>query len=238
MAIQGLRDTSDFTVTGQRPENWREGMLLLDPNGMTPLTGLTSAMKKRVTDDALFHWFEKSLETRRVELHATNGDLTTTNTVTATGWLSNQLICEASASATVTVEVPPASCADGKAQVLWMLYTGEDCSETSHSQDPGKVSCDGDPDDATPVHIIASDKADLSDPKTNVWFNGVVNLGDLFPIDATVAGQAKLKANTYVTIQNGSGVLQTLMFHTSCSQPLNVGDQFGSLVLDQFIPEP
>jgi len=80
MAIQGLRDTSDFTVTGQRPENWREGLLLLDPNGMTPLTGLTSAMKTRVVDDPLFHWFEKELETRRVELHATSGDLTTTNT--------------------------------------------------------------------------------------------------------------------------------------------------------------
>jgi len=26
-------------------------------------------------------------------------------------------------------------------------------------------------------------------------------------------------------------------FHTSCSQPLNQGDQFGSLVLEDFIPE-
>ncbi len=80
MAIQGLRDSEDFTVTGQRPENWRAGMLMLDPNGMTPLTGLTSAMKKRVVDDPLFHWFEKSMETRRVALHATNGDLTLINT--------------------------------------------------------------------------------------------------------------------------------------------------------------
>jgi hypothetical protein len=31
--------------------------------------------------------------------------------------------------------------------------------------------------------------------------------------------------------------LQTVKFHTSCSQPLNVGDQFGSLLLDDFVAE-
>ena len=79
MPIQGLRDTSNF-VTNARPENWREGILLLDPNGMASLTGLTSLMKKRKVDDPLFHWWEKSTQTRRVALHATSGDLTLVNT--------------------------------------------------------------------------------------------------------------------------------------------------------------
>jgi len=79
MAIQGLRSTSDF-VTDQRPKNWREGYLYLEPNGDAPLAGLTSQMKSRTVDDPEFHWWDKTRNTQRYELHATNGDLTTTNT--------------------------------------------------------------------------------------------------------------------------------------------------------------
>ena len=79
MAIQGLRDTSNF-ITNARPENWREGILLLEPNGKMPLLGLTSLMKKRSVDDSKFHWFEKVLDDQRYQLHATSGDLTTSNT--------------------------------------------------------------------------------------------------------------------------------------------------------------
>ena len=164
---------------------------------------------------------------------------TTTNVVTAEGTLSNTKSCIAKASATVTVLVPPASCADGKPQKLKMIYTGDDCSASSHSQDPGKVSCNGDPADTTPVRIMATSKENPFDSKAKVWFTGFVALDDPFLIDAHNAGKTKLGANTYVTIWDGGGnVLQTLLFHTSCSQPLNVGDRFGSLILDQFIPEP
>lgn len=69
MAIQGLRDTSNF-VTDQRPKNWREGIMLLKPNGMTPLTALTSLMKSRKVDDPEFNWWEKEMQTRRVALGA------------------------------------------------------------------------------------------------------------------------------------------------------------------------
>jgi len=68
MAIQGLRDTSGFTVTGQRPENWREGTLLLFPNGDMPLTALTSVMKSESTDDPKYHWFEKIMSDQRMAL--------------------------------------------------------------------------------------------------------------------------------------------------------------------------
>lgn len=70
MAIQGLRDTLNF-ATNERPENWREMINYLYPNGKAPLTALTGAMKERSTDDPVFHWWEKSLDDRRFELHAT-----------------------------------------------------------------------------------------------------------------------------------------------------------------------
>jgi hypothetical protein len=72
MAIQGLRHTGNF-ATDARPKNWREGILRLYPNGMAPLTGLTSMMKERAVDDPEFSWWEKALQTQRMELSANLG---------------------------------------------------------------------------------------------------------------------------------------------------------------------
>lgn len=79
MAIQGLRTTANF-VTDQRPKNWREGILLLEPNGKTPLLGLTSVMKKRSVDDAEYNWWEKLLSNRRMQLTSSATAITTSNT--------------------------------------------------------------------------------------------------------------------------------------------------------------
>ncbi len=69
MAIQGLRTTSNFAAN-QRPENWREGILMLYPNGKAPLLALTSQMKSRSVDDPTFNWWDKTLDARRVALGA------------------------------------------------------------------------------------------------------------------------------------------------------------------------
>lgn len=80
MPIQGLRHTTNFAAN-ERPENWREGLLRLYPNSAeaakAPLTALTSRMKSRGIDDPIFHWWEKELDDRRLELTV---DLTTSNT--------------------------------------------------------------------------------------------------------------------------------------------------------------
>ena len=130
-------------------------------------------------------------------------------------------------------------CVDAaKPQVLTMRYTGEDCSASDHSQDPSKVSCDGDPMFEPVVRIRASDKSNPNHGHASVWFDGTVELDSTFDIDATNAGETKLKANTWVHVFDANDVLlQTIRFHTSCSQPLYPDDQFGSLVLIEFIPE-
>lgn len=81
MAILGLRDTSNF-VAGQRPLNWRAGILMLYPNGKAPLVGLSSAMKSRTVDDPEFNWWEKALDSRRFALTATIDDGTTDSALT------------------------------------------------------------------------------------------------------------------------------------------------------------
>jgi hypothetical protein len=125
-----------------------------------------------------------------------------------------------------------------KPQVLVMRYVGEDCTQSSHSQAAGKVTCTGDPNDDPSVFIVASGtgkKASL------VYFSGTVPLNGTYEIDATNApGKTKLETNTMIKIYDvqGGTLLQTVVFHTSCSQPLNAFDQFGANVLEGFTPEP
>ena len=116
---------------------------------------------------------------------------------------------------------------DNKPKVITMLYTGEGCNVTEHSQDPQKVSCSGDPSGAVSVYIIASEKED-GDGK--IWFEANVNLNDTYDIDAAKAGEDKLKSTTWVQIYDSQGgdLLQKVKFHTSCSQPLFIGNQFGA----------
>ena len=91
MAIQGLRYSgvtggtgaaNDF-VAGQRPLSWREGILLLYPNGAAPLTALTAAMDSKAITDPEHNWWEKSLASQRVVL--TTSINTTATTLTCSG---------------------------------------------------------------------------------------------------------------------------------------------------------
>lgn len=129
-------------------------------------------------------------------------------------------------------------CDGVKPQVIWMKYTGDDCSVTDHSQDDSKVQCEGDPAFAAQVHIRASDDEDPNDTGALVWFDGVVDLDGFFDINAVTGGETRLKTETFVHIFDlDENLLQMVEFHTSCSQPLRQGDRFGAIKLKQFIAE-
>lgn len=107
MAIQGLRDTSGF-VTDQRPKNWREGIMLLYPNGKAPLTALTSLMKSKTVDDPEYYWWDKRLNTRRLLLSAS---------ISSTGQTALSVTAEGSTSAgALTLK---------EGDVLYVEQTGE-----------------------------------------------------------------------------------------------------------------
>ena len=59
----GMRGTGDW-ATNQRPENWRETILYLYPNGSAPLTAIMSKLRDEKTDDPVFHWWTKTLPTQ------------------------------------------------------------------------------------------------------------------------------------------------------------------------------
>ena len=90
MSIQGFRTDENFIST-QRPQNWRQVMLLLYPNSSeiakAPLTALTSLMKSESTDDPVFHWFQKILDARRLKINANL--LTTDNIITVDATFTN-----------------------------------------------------------------------------------------------------------------------------------------------------
>ena len=57
MSFLGMRGTDDW-VTDQRPMNWRQQILYIEPNGMAPLTAMLSMMGEERVDDPEFYWWE------------------------------------------------------------------------------------------------------------------------------------------------------------------------------------
>ncbi|MDP6547037.1 MAG: SdrD B-like domain-containing protein, partial [Phycisphaerae bacterium] len=94
----------------------------------------------------------------------------------------------------------------------------------------------GDPTDTSPVRIVASSRSDIDDPKADIYFDGEISLGETFAIDALFAGKSRLRGETYVMIFATTGeLLGSVQFHTSLSEPLVLGDQFGAIRLVGFI---
>ncbi len=60
MAFLGMRGTGDW-ATNQRPENWRESILFLYPNGSATLTAILSMLPSEGVNDWKFHWWDKGL---------------------------------------------------------------------------------------------------------------------------------------------------------------------------------
>jgi hypothetical protein len=102
----------------------------------------------------------------------------------------------------------------GKPVALTFRYTG-DQFPTSHSQGT-KVVVTGTTGNASPVTIASSGKTVTP---SSVALNGTFTMnGGKWGADTTVS----------VSFPGGS---QTIKFHTSCSKPIELGDQYGSLQL-------
>ncbi len=100
------------------------------------------------------------------------------------------------------------------------------------SQEADRVECEGDPAGLPVVRLRASDKASPSDDSAKVWFDGLVELGALVDFDAAAEGESRLKSDTWVHVFDlADNLLQTVKLHTSCSQPLQLGDRFGPVRL-------
>ena len=131
--------------------------------------------------------------------------------------------------------LPP--CQFGKPTALEFQYTGESCSASSNDQAADKWSCSGNPAGAQPVRVVMTKDAGLVAVtlKNDADGDGRIDVGDTFLLRRTDGRE--FAAETLFNIVNGS-TLQSLKIHTSCSQPLNIGDQFGSVILRSFQQKP
>lgn len=126
-------------------------------------------------------------------------------------------------------------CPDGvRPRALGMRYVGG--NELIHTQDGGKA---GVPFDA-PLNAPESVKIIATQEGTpgKVFFEGEVDLGAVFFIDAdNIPGEDKLDSSTEIFIYDVSmtTLLQRIIFHTSCSQDLALGNQFGGLVVAGYL---
>ncbi len=155
-------------------------------------------------------------------------------------------VCVDDDTVSVLVMAPPtpvSSCDNAKPQGLLFEYTGADCSSTpATNTQEGKAKCE---DMAVPpgpgpgpVEVTFSGKG-----KKHVTITPtgeVVMAGGTSEVLISATGKGgkgkKLGSKTKLEIKQGGVILQKLEIHTSCSKPLNVGDQFGSLILREFYP--
>lgn len=130
---------------------------------------------------------------------------------------------------------PPPHC-QGKVKSLELRYTGGDCAQSVNTQSATKTGCvDVAPPSAGLVRVILSDGANPP-PYSNVYLDqtGVAG-GDILTVDASViphcysSGTMKSVTGYWIKDAVTGDVIQDGYFHTSCSQPLNLGDQFGAL---------
>lgn len=75
--VAGLRGTGNWG-TDERPKNFRESILWMNPNGSAPLFALTSKAKKRVVDDPEFSWWDEPNNIYRLQVNGALGSSDTT----------------------------------------------------------------------------------------------------------------------------------------------------------------
>ena len=124
-----------------------------------------------------------------------------------------------------TVSPPPSDgCEEGKPSVLEFEYTGKSCAASQDLNSQTVDTCAGTLNGETgPLSIEYTDKfgSKLTLSPTTVV------LGGKFTLETT--GRRTLHSNTAFDIKQGETLLQSVRIHTSCSQPLVVGEEFGGL---------
>ncbi|MCK4840926.1 MAG: hypothetical protein KAT04_03470, partial [Methylococcales bacterium] len=131
--------------------------------------------------------------------------------------------------------VPACSCDNGRPIELTFQYTQNDCSASTYPNGTQKHSCTDLATLTDPVDVVLTgkdaDKFLLSQNSLGT------DVGSSVTVTSSIVGD-RLSPNLVLDIFNISGdpLEQNLEIHTSCSAPLATGDDFGSMMLTEFIP--
>lgn len=111
---------------------------------------------------------------------------------------------------------------DAKVVDMVLEYNGQACQEPLLNPQNGEAYCDGDSTGLVDAGIVYTGKFGY---KQTVSPASNVNDGDRIRVTST--WQGGLYPNQEFLITDSVGVHQEVRFHTSCSQPFALGDQFG-----------
>jgi len=134
---------------------------------------------------------------------------------------------------------PPPQCAapgdpvgtpcDAKVVDMVLEYHGKKCQTPLLNPQGGNAKCTGDATGATNVGVIYTGHFGY---KETISPASGINDGDRIRVTGT--SKSGFDPNQKFLITDSSGVRQEIAFHTSCSQPLALGDEFGSFKLVEF----
>ncbi|MGR8920137.1 MAG: DUF7467 domain-containing protein, partial [Gammaproteobacteria bacterium] len=121
----------------------------------------------------------------------------------------------------------------GKPLALELAYRPSSEVDTSQGDKAEILFDSGLVDDDGISFVRVSDKSGADDTGGKQYFNGNVAFGEEFIASAAEAGASSFGSTTYVHIfdDEGGELLQTMEYHTSCSQPIYLGDEIGSVTL-------
>ena len=204
-------DVTAFSSDGKACNSeYRHGFLLLSP----PLTGLPTSSP---TDEPTQEPSQLTVQPTTMPSGACNIEFKSKCSIP-----SNGHDCAA---------IPPTvTQCSGRPLKMWMLYTGGNCDMSFNVQEPKLFEC-FDIDKGPPVEegtrsfiVVTSLDGDI------VYHRGWVKVGDQYEL---FDGGEKFEANQNITIYGSrrlgySTMLQTLRYHSSCSQNLFLKDRFGA----------
>lgn len=124
---------------------------------------------------------------------------------------------------------PAGTQCDAKVVDIVYEYTGADCVDPLGNPQNGDASCWGNAGGANSVGIVYNGHFAY---KHQVAPSSGINVGDR--VRVTSSHRGGLFPNQSYLITDSSGVLQEIGLHTSCSQPLALGDEFGALKVVEF----
>ena len=122
---------------------------------------------------------------------------------------------------------------DTKLQSIVLEYTGEDCDSTENNQ--SRVPCKD--LRSLPNHVQISATGREKGDKYTYFDSSSVFEGDEITLTPEAVNGIMVKT-TVVRIYDAQELAQYVRFHTSCSQSLEVGDQFGSLLVKAITTVP
>ncbi len=124
---------------------------------------------------------------------------------------------------------PAGTPCDAKLVDMVLEYNGQDCQDPLANPQNGEAHCDGDATGATDVGIVYASKFG-----SGVQISPASNVNDGDRVRVTSTRHGGLFPNVKFLVTDESGVRQKVEFHVSCSQPLALGDEFGSFKLVEF----